>query len=162
MALKIIPMSEEEIERVTTDKWKACVGCQYLSKDKGYSTILPKVKIEEAEVYHCGLGQFELTQNFGKEPEQCRARNLNKSNIQEERYMFRPETKVRNNCAICKVYSGNEEKDEKKAKKPWCEGAGIVFNFCPCKECDKFMASEDGCKNETKECQKLCKYEVKK
>ncbi len=157
--MEIKAISAEDFERMTTDKWKACVGCQYLSKEKG--SISRLANPEDDAVYHCGLGQVEIGHNFGKLPEQCRVRNMNKENAHEQRYMFQPEKKVRNNCAICKTYKASEALDTGKPCQPWCESKRIVFGFCPCKECDKFMASATGCKSETSKCGELCKYEVR-
>lgn len=154
--LEPIPLTKEDVERMTTDKWKACQGCQYLFKVEG--SLDKVVNPENDLVYGCGLGQVELSHNCGKLPEQCRARNLS---VNTERYRFRPFKVERNNCSICKVYLKDEQEETGKPCIAICEDPKIVLEFCPCKTCDKFMRAEHGCINETAECSKRLKYSFK-
>jgi len=138
-------LSYEEWERTATDKYKACVGCKYLSKDKG--TVRRSKVEEEGKVYLCGLGQYELTKNVRELPEQCPARNL-KEHLGEQQYKFKPAVKERNNCNICMVYQD---------QKPICKQEGMVVEYCPCKTCESFGATAYGCINYTEECKKKMK-----
>lgn len=148
--MEVTAHDKEAWDRLTTDKFKACVGCKHRFKDKKVSVRFSKFRWKEAdEVYGCGFGQLEMTKEVEKLPEQCRLRNM-----KVDKETFRPfiVKKVRDNCRICMVYMD---------MKPICKQDNIKLKGdCPCKTCEDFMASDKGCRNFKEECRSKLQYEV--